>query len=104
MTKPTKTPWGRPIIESASGSACVTTPWGRDAPTTSVPTYADFREVGLSESDAKASAEGLAAGRYLSFEDACYSRPVFGAPPLTLDQRELIRKKALKFIGISEND
>lgn len=96
MTQPRRTPWGREIQESTP-----TTPWGRPRG----PLLADFTEVGLSEADATAAAEGLKTGEYLSFEHACLSQTLFGDSghgPLgrkyrpVLDE-SLMREKALAF-------
>ncbi|MDO3397004.1 hypothetical protein QWJ41_14855 [Nocardioides sp. SOB44] len=65
------------------------------------PTEQDFRDVGLSESDAKAAATGLSGGRFLSFEDACLSTAIFGpSKAVGLDETKM-RERARRFATIT---
>lgn len=94
MSKPAKTPWGRPVVEAQATDA-----WGRpiDRSRPKTPTVKDFRDVGLSESDATAALEGLTAGRYLSFEDACLATSLFGEGKTVTLREDAMREKARQF-------
>lgn len=65
------------------------------------PTEQDFRDVGLSESDAKSAAVGLSGGRFLSFEDACLSTAIFGpSKTVNLDETKM-RERARRFAAVT---
>ncbi len=86
------TPWGRPPVREAERDA-----FGRPLPARAkTPTVADFREVGLSEADAQEAAGGLAAGRFVSFEDACLSTAMSKPGERTLRETAM-RAKAKGF-------
>lgn len=61
------------------------------------PTAADFRAVGLSESDAALAARGLVDGTYLGFEDACLSRAIFGHATRSRLDETAMRATAARF-------
>jgi hypothetical protein len=99
------TPWGRPLEEDSPGydTLKLALEGGRPAASPRKPTFADFREVGLSEADATAAAAGLAGGKYLSFEDACLSQTIFGGTGnkvATLDEARM-RAKARSFVPVN---
>lgn len=83
---PAKTPWGRDVTLAETAPA-------QEKP---APVAADFAAVGLSEAAAIGAAEGLAEGKFLSFEDACLSQALFAQStgrPAELDE-DLMRSKA----------
>ncbi len=88
----TRTPWGRVQMKESA-----TNPFGRQLPPRQ-PAETDFVEVGLSEAHAKEAHEGLASGRFVSFEDACLSTAMHkvGSPTL---QEAAMREKARRFAG-----
>ena len=89
-------PWGRPPVQEQRTNA-----FGRLLPPlVKTPTEADFREVGLNESDAKAAAAGLAEGRYVSFEDACLATALFGGSKSMTLSEGAMRAKAREFARV----
>lgn len=86
----TKTPFGRELKEAQRKS-----PWGREL-SPRLPDYGDFREIGLSESDAKEAVKGLNKGAFLSFEDAALSVSIKHGSIKQL-QETLMRSKGARF-------
>ncbi len=82
-----RTAWGRQRFQESPG---------RDAAKTA-PAEADFCDVGLNETDAKSAAEGLTAGRFVSFEDACLATALFGETKNVSLNESLMRAKAKEF-------
>lgn len=70
---------------------------GLQCPARSWPSVEQFRAVGLSEADACAARDGLAAGTYLSIEDAAVSRETFGMDPSTRLDDAALRELTEKF-------
>jgi hypothetical protein len=92
-----KSAWGRDVEESEVERDAFGRPRPRPRAT---PVVADFVEVGLCEADAKAASEGLAAGRYISFEDACLSAAIFqGSSKVVNLKEDVMRAKARAFGG-----
>jgi hypothetical protein len=114
-----KTPWGRERVEEAWAEideilrpstrqrdaideALATptqSPWGR-ALDPKGPTVRDFKEVGLSEADARAASAGLTEGKFLSFEDACLSTAIFGPSKSVQLNEDAMRRKARYFASV----
>lgn len=88
----TRTPWGRPLEESAAAAG--------SKPPAVRPTIEDFRAVGLNATDAAGAASGLAEGKFLSFEDACLSTVIFkpSSKSRTLDESAM-RERARRFMA-----
>lgn len=61
------------------------------------PTTADFRAVGLSETDAASAARGLESGLYVSFEDACLAKAAFSYDGRTRLNHRMMRETAGRF-------
>jgi hypothetical protein len=87
-------PWGRkPVKETGQR-----TPWGRESKMRE-PSAKDFTDVGLSIREAAEAHDGLKAGRFISFEDACLS--VARSTGSTSLREDAMRTRARRFIAVS---
>lgn len=90
-------PWGRKPVKESTGRK---TPWGRSVGRGErMPTVDDFTSTGLNKLQAEESLQGLRAGRFVSYEDACLS--VARRHPRVVLKEDVMRERARGFHAIT---